>query len=78
MKGKDEIDGISRMFHIFAAVSVPEGILRAPEEKGYEKTLCISGMCAESGAYYFSVSEKRRICVIRPGEVEPAGKIRYF
>lgn len=79
VKGKDEIDGISRMFHIFSAVSVPEGILRAPkEEKGYEKTLCISGMCAESGAYYFSVAENRRICVIRPGEMEPDGEIRYF
>lgn len=79
VKGKNELDGITRMFHIFSAVDIPEGILRSPsEEKGYEKTLCISAMCAESGTYYFSVAENRRICALRLDGGCGKGEIKYF
>lgn len=79
VRGKDETDGVTRMFHVFSAVDIPEGILKsAREEKGYEKTLCISVMCAESGTYYFSLAENRRICALRLGRESEGGEIRYF
>lgn len=71
VKGKDEIDGISRMFHVFSCVDTPEGILMTdnsmdPEKPfSYEQTLCISAMCAESGTYYFSTAANRRISAVR-------------
>ncbi len=65
VKGKDEIDGISKMFHNFSAVDIPDGILKAdPEKDNYEQTLCISGMCAESLTYYFSTVINRRISAL--------------
>lgn len=71
VKGKDEIDGISRMFHIFSCVDTPEGILMTDNPSdpkapfSYEQTLCISAMCAESGTYYFSTAANRRISAVR-------------
>ena len=68
-----------RMFQIFSSVDTPEGILRSEDkEKGYEMTLCISVMCAESGTYYFSVRENRRICAVRlNGKLEGQGICCY-
>ncbi len=64
--GKDELDGVSRMFRAFAPVDIPEGLARAAvDSDDYEQTLCISVMCAESGVYYFSPAWNRRISAIR-------------
>ncbi len=79
VKGKNEEDGVMRMFQIFSSVDTPEGILRSEDkEKGYEMTLCISVMCAESGTYYFSVRENRRICAVQlNGKLEGQGICCY-
>ncbi len=64
--GKDELDGVSRMFRAFAPVDIPEGLAKAePDYDIYEQTLCTSVMCAESGVYYFAPAWNRRICAIR-------------
>lgn len=64
--GGGELDGISRMFRVFAAVNIPEGLARAgADHDGYEQTLCTSVMCAESGVYYFAPSWNRRISAVR-------------
>lgn len=66
IRGKDELDGVSRMFRAFAPVDIPEGLARAAvDSDDYEQTLCISVMCAESGVYYFSPAWNRRISAIR-------------
>lgn len=79
VKGKDEVDGIGRMFHAFAPVDIPEGIIRAGEGvEDYEMTLCCTAMCAESRTYYFSVAGNRRICAIRLGQELGNKEIRYF
>ncbi len=79
VKGKNEEDGLMRMFQIFSSVDTPEGILRSEdEEKGYEMTLCISVMCAESGTYYFSVRENRRICAVRLDGKREGQEICYY
>lgn len=66
VKGTDEQEGVSRMFHAFAAVDIPEGIVRGGEgEPDYEQTLCTSVMCSESRTYYFATSKNRRISAIR-------------
>lgn len=64
--GKDEPDGVSRMFRAFALVDIPEGLAKAdPEYDVYEQTLCTSVMCAESGVYYFAPAQNRRISAVR-------------
>ena len=77
VQGKDELDGISRMFRAFAPVDTPEGVIKGdPAYEAYEQTLCISVMCAESGIYYFAPSQNRRISAIRP--LDTAQGIQYF
>lgn len=66
VRGKDELDGISRMFRAFAPVDIPEGLAKAdPNYQVYEQTLCTSAMCAESGVYYFATAQNRRISAVR-------------
>ena len=60
--GKNEIDGITRMFDTFSVVYVPDGMLKeSADHDEYERTLCTTAMCAESRTYYFSPAENRRI-----------------
>ena len=60
--GKNEIDGITRMFDTFSVVYVPEGLLRqSADADAYEQTLCTTVMCSESLTYYFSPVTDRRI-----------------
>lgn len=77
VRGKDELDGISRMFRAFAPIDIPEGLAKAgPDCDVYEQTLCTSVMCAESGVYYFAPAWNRRISAIRlPAQ---GHEIRYF
>ena len=64
--GKDELDGVSRMFRAFAPVDIPEGLAKADPNYGvYEQTLCTSVMCAESGVYYFAPAQNRRISAVQ-------------
>ncbi len=64
--GRDEPDGVSRMFRAFAPVDIPEGLAKAdPNYDVYEQTLCTSVMCAESGVYYFAPAQNRRISAVR-------------
>lgn len=79
VKGKNEIDGITRMFHCFAPVDIPEGILKAaPDQENYHQTLCISAMCSESLTYYFSTAANRRICAICLKEELDNTSVKYF
>ena len=65
VKGRDELDGVTKMFHCFASVDFPEGIMKAsPDQNDYEQTLCISVCCAESLTYYFSTARNRRISAL--------------
>ena len=75
--GKDEPEGVSRMFRAFAPVDIPEGLAKAdPDYDMYEQTLCTSVMCAESGAYYFAPAWNRRISAVRlPAQ---GNEIQYF
>lgn len=75
--GKDELDGVSRMFRAFAPVDIPEGLAKAGPNHGvYQQTLCTSVMCAESGVYYFSPGWNRRISAVRlPAR---GNEIQYF
>ena len=77
VRGKDELDGISRMFRAFAPVDIPEGLAKAgPDHDVYEQTLCTSVMCAESGVYYFAPAWNRRISAVRlPAQ---GNEIQYF
>ena len=74
VKGADEIDGVGRMMHAFAAVDLPDGIQKAhPDYEAYEQTLCTSAMCAESRTYYFATPSNRRIralCVERERQTD--------
>ena len=75
--GKDEVEGVSRMFQAFAPVDIPEGLAKAdPDYDVYEQTLCTSVMCAESGVYYFAPAWNRRISAVRLPE--PERDIQYF
>lgn len=66
VRGRQELDGISRMFRAFAPVDIPEGLARSDAgDAGYQQTLCISAMCAESGMYYFAPAWNRRISAVR-------------
>lgn len=77
VRGKDELDGVSRMFRAFAPVVIPEGLAKAdPDHEEYEQTLCTSVMCAESGVYYFAPAWNRRISAIRLPVQER--EIQYF
>lgn len=82
VQGENEIDGITRMFHQFSSVNIPEGIVMRPEKKEtedfYDQTLCVSAMCAESGIYYFSTCRSRRISAVRLRGLEDSSGIRYF
>lgn len=83
IKGRDEVDGVSRMFQQFAAVNIPEGIVMRQEkedgeEVSYDQTLCISAMCAESGNYYFSTCKNRRISAVGLTGIERKQDITYF
>ena len=65
VRGKDELDGISRMFRAFAPVDIPEGLAKTgPDYDVYEQTLCTSVMCAESGVYCFAPAWNRRISAV--------------
>ena len=84
IKGKDEIDGVSRMFNQFSAVNIPEGIVMREKngddkkEVTYDQTLCISVMCAESRTYYFSTCRSRRISALRLTGMAGKEDIAYF
>lgn len=66
VRGQAELEGVSRMFHAFALVDIPEGLVQDEAEPGaYEQTLCTSVMCAESGIYYFAPAWNRRISAVR-------------
>ncbi|MCI8403222.1 MAG: linear amide C-N hydrolase [Lachnospiraceae bacterium] len=66
VRGRKELEGVSRMFRAFALVDIPEGLVRDETEPGaYEQTLCTSVMCAESGVYYFAPAWNRRISAVR-------------
>lgn len=66
VRGRQELDGISRMFRALAPVDIPEGLARADAgNAGYQQTLCTSAMCAESGMYYFAPAWNRRISAVR-------------
>ena len=77
VRGKHELDGVSRMFRAFALVDIPEGLAKAdPDYEVYEQTLCTSVMCAESGVYYFAPAWNRRISAIRlPAQ---GSEMQYF
>lgn len=65
VRGLHELDGVSRMFRAFATVDIPEGLAKTdPDYEVYEQTLCTSVMCAESGVYYFSPAQNRRISAV--------------
>ena len=75
--GKDELEGVSRMFRAFAPVDIPEVLAKAdPDYDVYEQTLCTSVMCAESGVYYFAPAWNRRISAIRL--LAQGNEIQYF
>lgn len=82
VKGRNEVEGVGRMFHAFAPVDIPAGLISAgdPEDAkaDYEMTLCSTVMCAESRTYYFAVAENRRICAIRLERELENRDIRYF
>lgn len=79
VKAKSEIDGITKMFHNFAAVDIPEGILKESKDKEhYEQTLCISAMCSESLTYYFAPSTNRRISAIPLANIRNLSQMQYF
>lgn len=60
--GKDEVDGVTRMFHTFAVVDIPDGMLReSAETTDAEQSLCTAVMCSESHTYYFAPATNRRI-----------------
>lgn len=63
VRGRDEIDGIGKMFHNLAAVDVPEGLIQE-QPNTYMQTLCTSAMCSESLTYYFSTTSNRRISAV--------------
>lgn len=65
-KGKNEIDGISKMFQNFSSVEVPMGVIgiKIAGVEEFQSTLCISCMCSESLTYYFSLINNRRINAI--------------
>lgn len=79
VKGINELDGISKMFHNFAAVDIPKGIIKAGDgSDNYELTLCIAAMCGESRTYYFSTAENRRISAIRLEAELNNKQVKYF
>lgn len=79
VRGRDEVDGVSRMFRAFAPVDIPEGLVRADSDRAaYEQTLCTCVMCAESGVYYFAPAQNRRISAVRPLGAEQEAEIRCF
>lgn len=79
VKGRDEVDGITKMFHNFASVDIPEGILKAHSGHDiYEQTLCISAMCAESRTYYFSTASNRRISAVRLEKEKINREVKYY
>ena len=86
VKGENELDGVTRMFHQFSSVRIPEGIVlklnnqasQSQTEDSYDQTLCTSVMCAESGTYYFSTCKNQRINAVRLLGLEENPEIRYF
>ena len=79
VKGKNEIDGITRMFHNFSTVDIPDGILREDaESENYEQTLCTSVMCAETLTYYFSTASSRRIYALCLGKETGNRNLKLF
>jgi len=65
---KNELEGVTKLFHNFATVDIPEGILRESQDKEhFEQTLSTSVMCAESLTYYFATASNRRISAIKLG-----------
>lgn len=79
VRGVHELDGISKMFHNFASVDIPRGIIRAGDDsEDYDLTLCIAAMCAESRTYYFSTAENRRISAVRLERELGNREIKYF
>lgn len=73
-----ELDAVTKMFHNFAVVTIPEGMIKSAEENDYEQTLCISVMCSESLTYYFALSNNRRIHAIHLDHALDTKQIRYI
>ncbi len=72
IRGRNETQGISKIFHNLAPVDIPEGLL-GTHSNAYMQTLSMSAICAESQTYYFATAENRRICAIhlQPNCTEP-------
>lgn len=78
-KGVNEIEGITKMFHNFSSVDIPDGVLgKKTEFEEYEMTLCISAMCSESLIYYFSVHSNRRINAINLNKELNNSEIKFI
>ena len=73
--GGTELDGISRTFRILGTVAIPEGLARDAQGTSHQ-TLCLSALCAESGVYYFSPAQNRRISAVQ--QLRIAGEVRQF
>ncbi|MFJ7405038.1 MULTISPECIES: linear amide C-N hydrolase [unclassified Lysinibacillus] len=61
-QAKNEIEGVTALFHILSSVNIPKGVVLNKEGKT-DYTIYTSAMCAQSKNYYFKLYDNSRISV---------------
>ncbi len=88
VRGEDEVQGITNLFHLLGSAAFPLGMVRvtdqgpssALDQAGlpFDYTIYTAAMCAESLRFYWTTHENGRIQYIDLNDLAPAGKARQF
>lgn len=62
-QAKNEVDGVTTLFHILSSVNIPKGVVLNTEGKA-DYTIYTAAMCAQSKNYYFKLYDNSRIAVV--------------
>lgn len=88
VKGKNEVEGIVKLFHLFQNVAFPLGMVEITEDTGeggynegivpYDYTVYTSAMCSESLKFYWISYENQRVqCVDLKNLLEHTEYVQY-
>lgn len=88
VRGEDEAQGITSLFHLMQSAAFPLGMVRVTDEGPasqldqagipFDYTIYTAAMCAESLRYYWTTHENSRIQYIDLNDLATDGAIRQF
>ncbi|HIR52244.1 MAG TPA: linear amide C-N hydrolase [Candidatus Onthovicinus excrementipullorum] len=88
VRGEDEVQGITNLFHLLGSVAFPLGMVRVTDQGStssldktgmpFDYTIYTAAMCAESLRFYWTTHENQRIQYIDLNDLAASGKACQF